>query len=277
MTEHVERKNWAISALLAFYAVLTLIIPFAVALLWSFVDRQNDWFAPDLLPPSLSLSFWHEVLSSPGIVGAMIRSAIIAVIVTTLTCLLAMPTAWALARIPFRARRAVEIFVLAPLIVPGIIVAVSLTEVFIQLGLFGTIIGVILVQTVGTLPLMIRILTASLENFPQEIFLAARSLGATPLQIVPRIVVPMVAPAFIAGGLLSFINSLEEFEKTFMIGAPSVQTIATRLWSFLGGEMIIFPTAAVVTFVLLIPTVIIFFIAQKLSRDEDMAAGMGKL
>lgn len=277
MSAGAERRNWGISALLLAYAVITLAVPFSVAVLWSFVDRRNGWFAPDLLPPSLSLSFWHEVLASPGITAALARSGIIAVVVTTLTCALAIPTAWALARIPFKAKRAVEIFVLAPLIVPGIIVAVSLTQIFITFGLFGTMLGVILVQTVGTLPLMIRILTASLENFPQEIFHAARTLGATPLQIVPRIVVPMVAPAFVAGGLLSFIASLEEFEKTFMVGAPRIQTIATRLWSFLGGELIIFPTAAVVTFILLVPTVIIFFVAQRLIRDEDLAAGMGKL
>jgi ABC-type spermidine/putrescine transport system permease subunit II len=267
----------SISIMLFSYALVALFIPLIVAVLWSLVDPANGWFAPDLLPPSYSLDFWREVLSSPGIIEALIRSIVIAVIVTLLTTILALPTAWALGRIPFRAKRIVEVFILSPLIVPGIIVAVSLTEVFIRLGLFGGIPGVILVQTVGTLPLMIRILSASLETFPDELIWAARTLGATPWRIVPRIILPLLAPGIVAGGLLSFIASFEEFEKTFMVGAPAVQTISTKLWSYLGGDIVVFPTASVVTFILLVPTIIIFAVAQRLLRDEDLAAGMGKL
>lgn len=272
-----RRPGRLISFLLFGYAALALFVPFGVAVLWSLVDPDNGWFAPDLLPPSYSLAFWDEILSSPGIIDALIRSIVIAVIVTLITTILALPTAWALGRIPFKAKRIIEVFVLSPLIVPGIIVAVSLTEVFIRLGLFGAVLGVILVQTVGTLPLMIRILSASLETFPEELILAARTLGATPRSIVPRIVVPLVAPGMIAGALLSFIASFEEFEKTFMVGAPAVQTISIKLWSYLGGDIVIFPTASVVTFILLVPTIVIFAIAQAVMKDEDLAAGMGKL
>ncbi|TCR64593.1 ABC transporter permease [Bosea sp. BK604] len=272
-----RRAGHIIAALLSLYALIALVIPLVVAMLWSLVNPQDGWFAPDLVPPSYSTSFWSDVFATPGIPAALLRSVGIAIVVTALTVTLALPTAWALARIPFRAKRAVEVFILAPLIVPGIIVAVSLTEVFIRLGLFGSLLGVILVQTVGTLPLMIRILTASLEGFPVELVWAARTLGASPGAAMRRIVIPMTAPGVVAGGLLSFISSFEEFEKTFMIGAPAVETIATKLWSYLGGDIIIFPTASVVTFILLVPTVIIFAIAQALVRDEDLAAGMGKV
>jgi multiple sugar transport system permease protein/putative spermidine/putrescine transport system permease protein len=102
--------------------------------------------------------------------------------------MLALPTAWALGRIPFRMKRWVEVFILAPLIVPGIIVAVSLTEIFIHLNLFGSLLGVIFAQTVGTLPLMIRILSASLESYPDELIWAARTLGASPVKVMRRIV-----------------------------------------------------------------------------------------
>lgn len=270
-------RGWPISVLLFVYAFIALFVPLAVATLWSFVDPQNGWFAPALVPPSFALSFWQEVLSSPGITSSLVTSILIAIVVTALTVVLALPTAWALARIPFRMKRVVEVFILSPLIVPGIIVAVSLTEIFIRLGLFGSLLGVILAQTVGTLPLMIRILSATLESFPEELVWAARTLGASPMRIVRRIVVPLVWPAMLAGGLLSFIASFEEFEKTFMVGAPAVQTISTKLWSYLGGDIIVFPTASVVTFILLAPTIVIFAIAQRVMKDEDLAAGMGKL
>jgi multiple sugar transport system permease protein/putative spermidine/putrescine transport system permease protein len=124
---------------------------------------------------------------------------------------------------------------------------------------------------------MIRILTATLEGIPEELLLAARTLGASPSVAVRRIALPLAWPGFLAGGLLNFIASFEEFEKSFMVGAPKVQTLIVRLWSYLGGEVLVLPTAAVVTLLLLVPMFIIFLIAERLMKDDLMAAGLGKL
>jgi ABC-type spermidine/putrescine transport system permease subunit II len=259
------------------YLFITLFVPLAFVAMWSFYDPNTGWFAPDILPPSLSFSAWREVFSDRQIMPSAVLSLFVSTVVTALTGALAFPTAWALAKFPFRAKRAVEIFVLAPMIVPGIVVAVSLGEIFFRFGLSGTVIGVILVQTVGTLPLMIRILTATLEGIPEELINAARTLGASQFTAVRRIAFPLAVPGLFAGGILNFIASFEEFEKSFMIGAPRVQTLAVRLWSYLGGDILVLPTAAVVTFILLMPMIIIFLLAERFNRDNVMAAGLGKL
>lgn len=258
-------------------ALLTLGLPLIVTALWSLMNPASGWFAPDILPPSLALAHWREALSDRTIPGAFLTSLLIGVCVTVLTAVLALPTAYALAKLPFRAKRAVELFVLAPLIVPGIIVAVGIGSLFFRLGLVYTIPGVILVQTIGTLPFMIRILAATIEGVPDDILHAARSLGAGPLQVARHILVPVAGPGFLAGGLLTFISSFEEFEKTFIIGAPFVQTLPVILWTYLGGRVIVFPTAAVVTFLLLAPMLLIFFLAERVLRDDVLAAGMGKV
>jgi multiple sugar transport system permease protein/putative spermidine/putrescine transport system permease protein len=229
------------------------------------------------VPRSFSLSAWREVTADRQILPSALLSLFISTVVTALTGVLAFPTAWALAQFPFRLKRVVEIFVLAPLIVPGIVVAVSLGELFFRFDFAGTVPGVILVQTVGTLPLMIRILSATLEGIPNELILAARTLGASPRAAVMRIALPLAWPGFLAGGLLNFIASFEEFEKSFMVGAPQVQTLAVRLWSYLGGDILILPTASVVTLILLVPMMVIFFIAERLMKDDVMASGLGKL
>ena len=90
-----SRAGIVVTILLGVYAVITLLVPLAVAAMWSFVDPANGWFAPALVPPSTSLTFWREVTSSPGVVGALVNSLIISVVVTTLTVILAIPTAWA--------------------------------------------------------------------------------------------------------------------------------------------------------------------------------------
>ena len=266
-----------ITAGLTVAVLVTLGLPLVVTALWSFMDPATGWFAPDILPPSVSTHHWIEALRNPAIPAAFLRSLLIGVAVTALTAALALPTAYALAKLPFRMKRAVELFILAPLIVPGIIVAVGIGALFFRLGLVYSIPGVILVQTIGTLPFMIRILTATIEGVPDDILHAARSLGAGPLQVAWHILVPVAWPGFLAGGLLTFISSFEEFEKTFIIGAPFVQTLPVILWTYLGGRVIVFPTAAVVTFLLLLPMLIIFFLAERVLRDDVLAAGMGKV
>lgn len=258
--------------------MLLLILPMLVALLWSFVDPRVGWFAPDLYPKSLALDHWQRAARDVGLTRAIATSLVISVLVTTLTAILAMPTAFALAKIPFRAKRFVEMFVLAPLIVPGLIVAVGVGVIFFRLGLTYTLAGVVLVQTIGTLPLMIRILAATIETIPAEVLHAARTLGATPFQIGWHILFPLCRPGLIAGGLLTFISSFEEFDKTFIVGSPEIQTLTTKLWTVLGGSLIIFPNAAVVTFILLAPVLVIFIIAERAARNDNLlAAGMGKL
>lgn len=277
IAHHARRGQLWVGFGLYAYLALTLFLPLIVIGLWAFYNPAVGWFPPDLIPRSFSVSAWREVLADRQILPSAVLSLGVSVVVTALTCVLAFPTAWAIAMFPFRLKRAIEIFILAPMIVPGIVVAVSLGEIFFSLGLSGTVLGVILVQTVGTLPLMIRILTATLEGIPNELLLAARTLGATPRVAVMRISLPLAWPGFLAGGLLNFIASFEEFEKSFMVGAPKVQTLAVRLWTYLGGQILVLPTAAVVTFLLLIPMLVIFLIAERLMREDVMAAGLGKL
>jgi ABC-type spermidine/putrescine transport system permease subunit II len=269
-------RGWLSTALFASLA-LTLGLPLLVAALWSLMNPATGWFAPDLLPRSVSAHFWQQTLRDPGILRSMVLSLFIATLVTVFSGALALPTAYALARFPFRAKRAVELFILAPLIVPGIIIAVGLGTIFFRLNLVYSIPGVVLVQTVGTLPFMIRVLTAALENIPEDLLLAGRTLGARPLQVARYIVVPLASPGFLAGGLLTFISSFEEFDKTFIVGSPFVQTLPIKLWSFLGGQLIVFPNAAVVTFVLIVPMLVIFFLAERFLKEDVLAAGMGKV
>jgi multiple sugar transport system permease protein/putative spermidine/putrescine transport system permease protein len=56
-----------------------------------------------------------------------------------------------------------------------------------------------------------------------------------------------------------------------------VQTLAVRLWSYLGGDVLVIPTASVVTLILLVPMMVIFFLAERVMKDDVMASGLGKL
>jgi len=268
-----EDRTWVSVGLFVGLA-LALGVPLAVLGLWS---TSADWPAQYLLPRAYSADTWHRVLDDPALLQAAFDSILIAVLVTSLTALLAIPTAWAMAKFPLRSRRLVEVFVLAPTIVPGVVVATGVGQVLLTLGLAYSIPGVVLAQTVGTLPLMVRLLVASFEVMPDELLHAARSLGASPLAVLRHVVLPLSTPGLLAGTLLSLVGSFEEFDKTFIVGAPVVQTLPVLLYHHLDPYSLEFPIAAAVALVLLLPLLIVFVLSGRILRDDLMASGMGKL
>lgn len=268
-----DDRLWVSAGLFTALA-LTVGVPLIVLLLWSVAAR---WPAPDLLPRAYAADTWRAVLGDRDLLAATVNSIWIAIAVTLLTTALAAPTAWALARFPMRWRRTVELFVLAPVIVPGIVVATGVGLVFQVLGLSYTATGVVLVQTVGTLPLAVRLLTASFEALPDELLHAARSLGAGPAAVAWHVVLPLSWHGLAAGALLSFVGSFEEFDKTFIVGAPVVQTLPVLLYHHLDPYSLQFPLAAATALVLLVPVLVVFVLSGRLLRDDLMASGMGRL
>lgn len=266
-------KRIGVSAGLFLAVLLALLLPGALIILWSVAGR---WTPPHWLPQAWTLAHWRDELADGSVLRAAALSTGVALAVTALTTLAAAPTAWALTRLPLRSRRPIEILVLAPVIVPGVVIAAGVGQVFLQLGLAYTVIGVILVQWVGTLPLTIRLLAASFEALPQDLIHAARSLGARPTQVALHVVLPLARPAMLAAALLSFVGSFEEFDKTFLVGAPAVQTLPVLLYQQLDPYSVEMPVAAVVAIVLLLPVLVIFLAAGRFLRDDLLAAGLGK-
>ena len=80
---------------------ITMFVPLIVAFLWSLVDPKAGWFAPEILPPSLSLHHWKAAANDRGLVASVLTSLLISAAVVALSAVLALPTAYALAKIPF--------------------------------------------------------------------------------------------------------------------------------------------------------------------------------
>lgn len=267
-------RGAALSASAAVLIVVMLVLPLGIVALWSV---SNGWFPPNLLPSAFSWKYWTMFLTDATLASAIGNSLMISVVVTIGAMVIAMPTAWALARFEFRLKSAIEIFILAPLIVPGIVVAVGLGRVFLRLDLAYTMTGVIIIQIAGVLPMTIRILSSGFAGIPGDIIAAARTLGAGRAAVIRHILLPLSVPAMLAAGLLSFVGSFEEFERTFIVGAPIIHTLTTRLFVNLSGAALVLPAASVVCLILLLPVFLVFMLTSRIMRDDVLAAGMGKL
>jgi len=268
--------RWCLGFAVLAGAALIFLLPLATAVLWSLVDPEVGWFPPDILPSSLSLDNWRALLAVPEMGDALATSLTIAPCVTLLCALLGLPTGYAIARRAGRYRPALELFVLTPILMPGVVLATGLGAFFMRFGLAQTIPGVILVQTVVVLPLMIRIVAATCDAVPADVIDSARTLGAGPLSVARLILVPLVMPGLVAGGLLCFVNSLEEFVLSFVVGMPKVQTLPMLIWAYLGGRSSIITYGAVVTLVLLVPTLLVLVVVERVVKQEYLAAGFGK-
>jgi putative spermidine/putrescine transport system permease protein len=250
-------------------------VPLFMAVMWSLVDPDNPWSPPAVLPPSLSLAQWEYVFEYSNIVLAVTTSFILAPVVTIVSFVLSLPTAYALARYQFWGKEALKLLILLPIVMPGMVIAMFLSRVFYGFGLAQTFVGLVIGHTLLSMPYMLRILTTAIESIPQDLIDAARNLGAGRVALVRDVLIPMVLPGLIAGSIFTFINSLEEFSLTYVIGTPTFQTIPTVLFDYLGYHFIR-TNAAVVSIILLVPSVVLLFITERFLKAEYLSSAFGK-
>ena len=262
--------------LLLLVALIGVGVPFVMAVAWSLVDPDNPWSFPDALPPSLSTYPWEYVFNYTPIVDAIATSFSLATAATILAFLLSLPTAYAIGRYEFRAKGLIRILLLIPLILPGMVVALFLSRIFISFGLAQTFQGLVIGHTLLGLPFMSRLLTTSFEAVPREVSDAASNLGASELVKFREIYIPMILPGIFAGSIFTFITSLEEFSLTFVIGTPTYQTIPTILYGFLGYHFVR-TQAAVASLILLVPNVVLLVIADRMLKRDVVSAAYAKL
>jgi putative spermidine/putrescine transport system permease protein len=262
--------------LMLFGAIVIIGLPLLMAVLWSLVDPDFPWSYPDVFPTRLSLYHWDYVFRFTGITKAIITSYTIAPLATIMAFILSLPTAYAIANYDFPGKEIIRIIILLPIILPGMVVALFLSRVFLFLDLSQSLFGLVLGHTLLGMPYMLRLLSTSFEAIPKEIGDAASNLGATNFYRLKEVFIPMLLPGIFAGSIFTFITSLEEFNLTFVIGTPSYQTIPTVLFAFLGYHFVR-TNAAVVSLILMVPNVILLFIADRFLKTDFLTAAYGKL
>lgn len=272
-----NRRARMIGSILILAAIFIVIgLPILYAVLWSLVDPEAPWSLDQIFPSSLSLAPWKYIFKNSSIASAIINSFAIAVSTVIVTLILSLPTAYALGRKNLRGKEFFKIGMLLPMVFPGMALGLFLGRVFFAMGLSGSYAGVIMAHTLVTLPFMLRILVVSFESMPQDVIDAASNLGAGTFVKLKEIYLPLVMPGIVAGSIFTFINSVEEFNLTFIIGAPDIDTIPTVLFSYLG-ENFLRTRASVVSLIMLVPNLILLIITERKIKTEYMGAALGKM
>lgn len=235
-----------------------LLLPVLPLGLWSFAYH---WRWPDLLPTAWTLRGWRYLASpSSGLGEAVGSSVTIAALVTALALVIGIPSGKALGRYQFRGKRLAELLFYLPILVPGSAAAMGLHPWFVRLGLTDTVAGVALVHLLPSLPYMIRCAASGYGAMEPRMEEQARTLGATPWQVLWLVVRPALSPAIAAGAGLVFVISLSQYLLTLLIGGGRVITLPVLLLPFVsGGDRAI---GAALSLIATLPAILVFYLLE---------------
>jgi putative spermidine/putrescine transport system permease protein len=270
-----QALNIVLLTLVGVVLVLWLVMPFGMAILWSLVDPDHAWSYPDLLPKKLSFRRWTEMWETTNLALAIANSYLLAPIVAVCALVLATPTAYAFGRLEFRGKAVAQALSLLPLVLPGFVIALFFTALLYKLGIYNKFLGIVVGHTVLFLPYAIRILSVSFSQVRQDLIDAARDLGASRWARFSVAYLPVLKPGVLASLVIVFIQSIEEFAISFVVGSPDFTTVPTILYSYLGYNFIR-PNAAVVSLVLVVPNVLLMLLFERLLRSEGAVVAGGK-
>lgn len=240
---------------------LALLAPVLVTVTGAFSDSEGYGQRSEGAEAAGTASLFRYVI---GIWGeALLRSAKLAAVVVPLALLIGAPAAWAFRSRPFPGSRLLESAALVPLAVPGVALAFSLLQAAGGAPRFWLLVAGHLAYTV---PLVVKTVTNAAESFDPRLEAAARSLGAGPVQIALRIVLPLLTPALVLSALLVFAVSWGEFNVSFLLATPLSQTFPAAL--YITYTMSSFPVAAAATLIFLLPVVPAMVAIQALGGEE---------
>jgi putative spermidine/putrescine transport system permease protein len=233
--------------LFAALVVAWLMIPVLVVLPLSFTGERSFVFPP----PSWSTRWYANLLEDSAWRDALFASLRIAAYVVVCSCIVGTAAALGLDRLRLRFKGALQALLLAPMIIPIVIVAVGIYSVFLPRSLTGTDLGFVLAHTVLALPFVIVSVSISLSGFDRRLEDAAASLGASPAVTFLRVTLPNIVPGMAAGAVFAFITSFDELVVALFLSSPVKRTLPVQMYTTLET---IDPTIAAASTVLLAAT-----------------------
>ncbi len=232
---------YTICGLTAFYLILPILIVFPMA----FSSAEFLTFPP----PGFSLKWFQRYFSDPSWLQPTYMSLQIAILTMLLSSVLGTLAAISLVRSRFWGKSLANSLILAPMIIPVIIISIALYGFFSKIGLLGSRLGLVLGHTMVSVPFVVITVSASLKGFDETLEKAAMICGATRLKAFMKITFPIIRPGMICGALFAFIISFDEIVISMFLSGIDTRTLPLKIWE--GVRMEINPVIAAVSTLLI--------------------------
>lgn len=204
------------------------------------------------------------------------NSTIIATGNMLLTLIVASLGAYAFVRFRFRGRNSLLVAMLVAYTIPSVVLLVPLLVIFRTYGLINTHLGMILAEATHSAPFVLLLLINYFSTLPRELDDAARVDGCTRLGALWRIVLPLSIPGLVAGGLLAFIMTWNNFLFAFLFTTTNnVKTLPVMMRLFAAGEPALWGTSAAGAILTTLPVALLFLLFQRMLMS-GLAAGAVK-
>jgi spermidine/putrescine transport system permease protein len=215
-----------------------------------------------------STKWFGEALSDPTITEPLKNSLVIGVSNALIACVLGTALALALSRMGRRLRAPIDALVYMTLVTPEIVFGISALIFFVQAGVplgLRTILIAHVVFNTSVVALIVRARVVGMGEAYEE---ASYDLGAGPISTFRQVTLPRLAPAILAGGLLAFTFSFDDFITSFFVSGAGTATLPLRIFSSLrfGISPIVNATAVMILVVTLAAVVIAYLVLRRTAR-----------
>jgi putative spermidine/putrescine transport system permease protein len=253
-----ERLGRACLAVAGGAVLLFLVAPVIAVIPMSFSSSG----VLDLLPADPGLAQYRRFFADSGWMRALLLSIEVAAGTTVVATILGVLAALGLAQLRSGRRQVLEAVLILPRIVPTIVFAVAAYRVFLQIGLLGSVPGLILAHSVLATPFVVVFVGSALRGIDPSLAEASRSLGGSPFTTFFRVTLPQIRMAIFGGALFAFNISFDEVVVTLFINGSRSQTLPVKIWAAIQYEVTpILPAISTLviaaTLLLLVPTLLI--------------------
>lgn len=265
MTRDRAQIGWVIGAILiiAYTLFPTLWI---LSLSFKSPDELASGVTPRFLPRQFTWDNYTTVFSTDLFTSALRNSIGISLIATFISVILATFAAYAIARLDFPGKRLVLSMALAISIFPAIAIATPLFNLWRNIGLYDTWLGLMIPYLSFSLPLSIWTLSAFFREIPWEMEQAAQVDGATPWQAFRKVIIPLAAPGVFTAAILTFFFCWNDFLFGITLTASeSARPVPAALAFFQGASQFQTPTTAIsaAAVVVTVPVIILVLLFQR--------------
>lgn len=252
-----------------------LIAPIVIIVPLSFNSVPYFSFTPEMLaldPAGYSTKWYEDFFTNPNWLGAVKNSFIIAIFATLISTTLGTIAALGLSRSEMPYKSVIMAILISPMIVPLIISAAGMYFFYTKIGLAATHFGVILAHAALGTPFVVITVTATMVGFDHSLTRAAANLGASPTTTFFKVIVPLILPGVISGGLFAFITSFDEVVVVLFVASYEQRTIPWQMFSGIREQ--ISPTILAVATLLVGISILLLSSLEWLRRRNERLRGM---
>ncbi|MEI4234080.1 ABC transporter permease [Roseovarius sp. D22-M7] len=244
-----------------------MFLPVAVVVLLSFNANQFGSFPMT----GVSLRWFGELWNNDAVMRAFQTSLVLGLMTAVISTTLGILASLALVRYKVPGRNTITTLLIAPILVPEVVLAVALLLFLNWLGLGKSFALLLAGHVIFTLPFVILVVQARLVSIKRDVEEAALSLGASPVQTFFAVTLPLMLPAVAAGALFAFTISFDDITGTLFWKPGGVETVPTQIFSMLRNS--ISPEINALGTVMIVLTVGLPLLGAAVARKLAMKGG----